>query len=403
MKVFARAGALLALLFFLLSGVGGAWAKGSDIDKAMPNLPKDLEEALTDLLESALAGHEDPDRGAVNMVLRFVVGTDSNTFLHPASRKHGVGVFHRDLIRQPLRVIAGYIADPAVPAEAVYPSTVRRGAWLPGGTLAAAGAALLNAPYPPAAPLMARGRENEETTPELSTGCYYRYALDRLFILTGMGGRTALMTISVMPEASGVGRKGAIAGQDADWRYVYTEKKGTNLSMLSWAETYLYGSATLNIFIESAPGSKQTEVYTFKWVKAGWSGMNVVKPSHIMTGIKRYMGGLKTLLESARRPQAAELAQWAAELRERSADDLRKMLTDFSADLERQSARHDILSQPEFRAILDKGGYAALLSKENAVAEILKLRVRQALGLSVPIPVASETPDQAEEAEATAS
>lgn len=402
MRVFARAGVLLALLV-LLSGVVCAWAKGSDIDKATPNLPRDLEEALTDLLESATAGHADPDKDVINLVLRFVVGTDSGTFLHPASRKHGVGVFHRDVIRQPLRVIAGYIADPAVPAEAVYPSTVRRSAWLPGGTIASAGAALLNAPYPPASPLMARGRENEETTPELSSGCYYSYVLDRLFILTGMGGRTALMTVSVMPETSGVGRKGAIAGQDADWRYVYTEKKGTNLSMLSWAETYLYGSATVNIFIESAPGGTQTEVYILKWVRAGWSGMNVVKPSHILTGVKRYLRGLKTLLESTRRPQAAELAQWSAELRERSAEDLRGMLAAFSADLERQSAHHDVLSRPEFRAILAKGGYAALLTRENAAAEILKLRVRQALGLSVPIPAVSETPDAAGKAESTTS
>ncbi len=402
MRVFPRAGALLALLAFLVLGASGTWAKGSDIDKAKPNLPKELEAALTELFEAVPAGRADPDEHVVNMVLRFVVGTDSSTFLHPASRAHGVGVFYRDTIRQPLRVIAGYIVDPAVPAEAVYPATVRRGAWLPGG-IASAGPALLKAAWPPAKPLMARGQEREETTPELSSGCYYSYALDRLFILTGMGGRTALMTVSVMPKASGVGLKGAIAGKDADWKYVYTEKKGTNLPMLSWAETYLYGSATLNIFIESAPGSRQTDVYTFKWAKAGWSGMNVVKPSHIMAGVKRYLGGLKTFMESSKRPQAAEIAAWSAELQRCSTDELQHMLSAFAADLEERAAHNEILSRPEFQAVLDNGGYAARLNRENAVAEILKLRVRKALGLSVPVvahpvPARSETAARADEA-----
>lgn len=402
MRVFPRASALLALLAFLVFGASGAWAKGSDIDKAKPNLPRELEAALTELFEAAPAGHADPDEHVINMVLRFVVGTDSSTFLHPASRTHGVGVFYRDTIRQPLRVIAGYIVDPAVPAAAVYPSTVRHGAWLPGGAIASAGPALLKADWPPARPLMARGQEREETTPELSSGCYYSYVLDRLFILTGMGGRTALMTVSVMPETSGVGLKGAIAGKDADWKYVYTGEKGTNLPMLGWAETYLYGSATLNIFIESAPGSRQTDVHTFKWARAGWSGMNVVKPSHIMAGVKRYLGGLKTLMESGKRPQAAEIAAWAAELQGRSAEDLQQMLSAFAADLEEQSTHSEILSRPEFRAVLDNGGYAARLNREDAAAEILKLRVRKALGLSVPIlthpaPASSETAARADE------
>ena len=74
-------------------------------------------------------------------------------------------------------------------------------------------------------------------------------------MLADYKGRTALISVSVMPGQSSVGLRGAIVGNDKDWTYVYTPEKGTNLAMLGWAETYLYGSASISVFMESAPGS----------------------------------------------------------------------------------------------------------------------------------------------------
>ena len=103
---------------------------------------------------------------------------------------------------------------------------------------------------------MTRGVEYEETTPDTSSGCYYSYKLNRLFVLADYKGRTALISVSVMPGQSSVGLRGAIVGNDKDWTYVHPGK-GTNLAMLGWAETYLYGSASISVFMESAPGSGQ--------------------------------------------------------------------------------------------------------------------------------------------------
>lgn len=387
-------GALLCLCLILLHAPG-IFAADPDLDAAKPNLPKELEAALSELLQAAPADQPAPPESVVNIVLRFVTATDNAAFLHPASREHGAGIFYRDVIRQPLRTVAGYLLDPRVPGETIYPSTVRRNVWLPGSDVLTQGAQLLDAPYPPAAPLVTRGREYEETTPELSSGCYYNYTLDRLFVLTSMGGRTALVTVSLMPEPSQVGLKGDIVGPDANWKYVYTKDKGTNLPMLGWAETYLYGSATVNVFIESAPGSKRTDIYTFKWAKAGWSGMNVVKPSHILAGVRRYLSGFKQIMESPKRPAPDTIAAWSAELDKRSAEELRDGLNNFAADLEQRGVGDDILSQPGFQAVLKEGGYAKSLSKENAAAELMKLRMREALGLSLPSEADSSEPKSA--------
>ena len=220
--------------------------------------------------------------------------------VRPANRAEGAGVYHKETFALPLRKLMGYMLDPAVPGEAIYPSAVRRNAWLPGSGILKDSGRFLTATLPPAAPLVTRGVEYEETTPDTSSGCYYSYKLNRLFVLTDYKGRAALFSVSAMPGQSSVGLRGAIVGDDKDWTYVYTSEKGTNLAMLGWAETYLYGSASVTVFIEDGTG--RTEAHFFKWAKAGWKGSNVVKPSHITAGLRRFTSGLRLVTESPRCP-----------------------------------------------------------------------------------------------------
>lgn len=381
MSNFPRSGVVL-LLFLLLFCTGTATA--SEQNRARPNLPRVLENALTNVLAATQAGRPDPQEHDINIILRFVTTPDNNVLLYPAAREHGVGIFHRDVIEQPLQTIAAYILDPVVPGELLYPSMVRRNAWMPESPILSEYRAFLESPWPPPAPLVTRGQEVEETTPELSSGCYYSYTMDRLFFLTAMGGRTALITASVMPELSGIGRRGGIVGKDEDWRYVYTGREGTNLSMLTWARTHIYGSATVTVFIETVPGSSRTDVYIFKWTRAGWSGMNVVRPSHIAGGLRRYLASFRQFLESPGRPARAEIAAWRKELAALSTEEIEGMLADFATEAARHSVNDDILSRPEFQSLLQQGDYVASLGRENATAEVLKLRLRRALGLSLP-------------------
>ena len=353
-----------------------------------PELPAPVENALTFLLSAAPQGRPDPAPAALTPILDFVT---ANTLpaakVRPANRAEGAGVYHKETFALPLRKLMGYMLDPAVPGEAIYPSAVRRNAWLPGSGILKDSGRFLTATLPPAAPLVTRGVEYEETTPDTSSGCYYSYKLNRLFVLTDYKGRAALFSVSAMPGQSSVGLRGAIVGDDKDWTYVYTPEKGTNLAMLGWAETYLYGSASVSIFMESAPGGNKVDMYFFKWAKAGWKGSNVVKTSHITAGLKRFTSGLRQVMESPKLPPVKAIAAKASELKSLSEADLRARLNGFGSHLAKQNA--DPLDGKAFRAVLDNGAYPATLKREDAIAELMKLYMRQQMG-TLPAAVAQQ-------------
>lgn len=372
--------ALVAAALFALP------AQADDGDAKAGTLPQPLETALSSLLSIAQQGKGDPAPATLTAVLDFVASnTQTPSKVRPASRPQGAGAYLKETINVPLRTIMVYILNPAVPGEAIYPSAVRRNAWLPGSPLLKDSAAFLDAAFPPAAPLISRGVEFEETTPDTSSGCYYSYKLNRLFVLTGYKGRTALVSVSFMPGQSSVGLRGAIVGNDKDWTYVYTPQKGTNLTMLSWAETYLYGSASVSVFMENAPDGNKTDAFFFKWAKAGWKGSNVVKPSHITAGLKRFTAGLRRVLESPKRPSEQAMAARFAELKGMDDAALRAQLKGFAAHIAKQD--HDPLDEKAFRAVLDNDAYSETLKRDDAIAELMKLYVRGHVG-ALPAPVA---------------
>ena len=63
-------------------------------------------------------------------------------------------------------------------------------------------------------PLVMRGVEYEEITPDLTTGSYYRYDMDRLMVLLNHRGKDFFISVTSQQKPSTVGRKGAIIGPD---------------------------------------------------------------------------------------------------------------------------------------------------------------------------------------------
>lgn len=363
-------------LFFFAASVAAAGERG--------NVPAELDNALSGML-SAVSPHTPPNQTYMNVVLAFVAACDkADDKVHPADRPEGSGIFRHTTLRVPLRTVMNYLVNPAVPGEAVNPSSVRVNDWNPQSEVLTKAETFRNTPLPPAAPVVLRGTEFEETTPDVSSGGYYSYTLHRLFVLTAYEGRAALFSVSRMPGRSAVGRKGAIVGKDEDWTYVYTPTKGTNLSLVGWADTYLYGSSSVTVFLETAPGSKTTEMYIFKWAKAGWSGMNVIKPSHLRDGVDRFLGSLHTVLESPRSPSPEAIGAYKAELEASDDAALRERLKSFARDLTTRSQKDSLLSQKDFQAVLGGQGYAASLTRRQMISELLKLYLRKQLGKPVP-------------------
>lgn len=346
-------------------------------EKTKGNLPQNLESALTSLIEATLPQKPYPSTTQLDAIVQFVLSNKQQPHtIKPATRAFGKGIFYTNTIATPLPNLLQYILTPCIPGETIYPTSIRRNEWTKKSNFLQDSTTFLNIALPPQRAMFSRGLEYEETTPDISSGCYYHYMLNRLFILYAFKGQTVFFSISFMPMPSSVGLRGSILGKDDQWEYVYSAKEGTNLSMLSWAKTYIYGSASVTIYIQRIE-SATTDIYMFKWTNAGWSGMNVVTTKHIRDGVIRFVSGLKQVMESPNLPSVQSIIQKKYELNKMSLSELHTALKPFALRLAQQSLKDPILSKKFFQEILKDGIYVNTLTKENTVAELLKLYIKQ--------------------------
>jgi hypothetical protein len=68
----------------------------------------------------------------------------------------------------------------------------------------------------------------------------------------------------------------------------------------------MYDSASILVFYETGPG--RTRCAVFKWLRAGWKNINMVKNSHIYKGMQRFAQDYKAILEDPSLPDADRLA-----------------------------------------------------------------------------------------------
>lgn len=344
-------------------------------------LTADVETGLASLLAAVARDGGVPDPAGYGPVLDFAFRPAQETSgARPAKTAQGYGAFTRDSIKAPLSRILRYCYDPDIPVEAVYPSALRRGFWLPGSDLLKQRVALWDKLAQKGEPVILRGAEFEEITPDAFSGCYYSYKLDRLLILTRHQGRAVLISVSRQQAPSTVGRKGAIVGDDRDWEYVYSPVTGSTMSGLGWVSTYMYDSSTITVFFEESPGSGTTGYALFKWVKAGWSNLNVVKRSHILSGSNRFLSGFKQVLESDKLPPAEELATLGRTLRRTPESELRNALATYSDHLTALGQKDSVLSSSDFWKIIKDSGYANTLSRDELVSVHVKNYIKRKLG-----------------------
>lgn len=353
-----------------MPGLGG----GSNETKKEGNTPEKIEEIVGAFLDAIPAGQSIPPLEDIKMLMDFALETGTPKKVQPAPRPHGKGAFVRQLLQVPLSDVLHYCFNPAIPGEAVYPSTIRFSYWLPQSQIVTQNVKLWEKlPLPAdAKPIVLRGQEFEEITPDTFSNCYYNYTLNRLLVLANVDGRNVFVSVSRQAGPSSVGKVGAILGKDEAWHYLYSKEVGSNLSLARWAETYMYDSANLTIFFEPTAGAKTTEMAFFKYVRAGWANMNMVKPVHIYEGSQRYLNGLRQILESPNRPSAEQIALKNREVKGMQGDQLRSQLMPYSAALVPWATGKSAISNKEFKTMLGDEQYVLSLSHAQMGSELLK-------------------------------
>ncbi len=362
-----------------LSLTTGAHAAGT--------LPPEIQKGVDELLAMRNPQAPLPGKAVLDTFLEYTTSPVNLTGVgekapYPDKYEKGSGVLWRSRIQGvPLATTLQYLFNPKVPLTVVYPASIRYAYWQPGSDILSLSRPLWEQLGEHRdKPLVLRGTEVEEITPDDNTGSYYKYLLDRVLILTECEGRQMLISISWQKGKSEVGKKAATIGDYSNWDFVYSGAKGTLASGIGWAETYIYSAASLIVFYEDTPGGKDTGYAMYRWMDAGWSGLNMVKQSHITAGAERSFAGLKAFLESPRRPSPAEIESYIGSLQALDLPALQARFARYGAKVEEAAATVDPLKSDDFQKVIKDGEYGKSMTKQELIAALAVDFIKQKLG-----------------------
>lgn len=220
------------------------------------------------------------------------------------------------------------------------------------------------------------GIQYDSNTPDLSTGVYHEQDLKRTIIFLNHGGRHVMVSISKQVGISKVGKKGAILGNDTDWNYYYSGQAGATITGFGWAKSYIYDYFSVAVFAESSNSPNLVKTGVFQWLRAGWSGLNFVKESHIIDGMKRFGRDFKTILESPRLPPIRDITSVYQELSNMAEGDIAReylALREAQESLALQTGKIN-------RGDKDRKISLAGISKNQMVEELMLERLKSTLG-----------------------
>jgi hypothetical protein len=300
------ADSLRALVFISACIALSAGGSRAADEKILPAEVLSGTEHLLSLVGSANGVKFQPER--IAGLMDFVIRNKKDGEIFSAGSANGFSSSYIELdVRTRLVDLLKYSFNPAIPWFVTSPSSLRSTSWKQ-----------TDKPWPElprlwelfdagGSPVVIRGMETVENTPDLHTGGYYRYDLHRTLILFTSGPRRTVISISKQADVSDVGRKGYIVGNDQDWTYFYSGEPGLNVTGLGWVKSYMYDSAGISVYTEAGQDATAMRAANFKWLRAGWSNINMVQNDHIYQGMVRFARTFKEILESPRLPAVKTL------------------------------------------------------------------------------------------------
>ena len=335
---------------------------------------QEQEAALAYVIELTNSGNKSVDLAKLQPLLNMA-NLNKGKQLDITSKKYGDGVFVNVDLPVSMNKLVQFAFNPEVPAEIIFPSAIRYGYWLPGSDILNLSTPLWKTWGSAENPLVLHGEEFEELTPNTDSGSYYSYTLKRLLVaFVDSQGKKVLLAVSMQNGPSKAGRKSFIVGDDKNWNYVYSNETGTNLSGIGWVEPIVYDSLTLNLFIEKEPGASVLENAVFKWIDAGWSGINMVKRSHVQAGIDRYLAAFKEVLAYG---NVQEITAEKKRLESLTQEQRLQEFFPYARFVQEQSLRG---SMPDaYKDVVKDGAYGSSMSPEQLISQMLKNHLRKSM------------------------
>ncbi len=354
----AKGGWVYGLILFLFC-LDASPAKALGPHAPLP----ELERAVEHLCSEVLLGQE-PDPARIAPIIAHVRAHGDVSGGLPRY-SDAPGAYQGFAINMPMQRLLRYLYNPEIPQELIKPFSIRSSVWTTQDS-AEAQRQLWIDPWPPAGPVVVRGEQYDRTTADLSTGGCYGMRLKRVLVF--LPDEKALLSVSVQPEPSEVGTKGYLLGRDEDSRYVYSDEQGLTKTGLGWVSSRIQTNVSIGVYL----GEGETvQSGVFQWMRAGWSGLSVIKESHIKASLVRYRQQIGAVLNNFELPAPEELEAFFRTLNEKSDAQLRREveppLAGYLEQAEREKNRAaSRLLKNDYAQRLDRGEMIGLLMRELA-------------------------------------
>jgi len=367
---------VLLLSLCVLGGAGMGTASCVKISQDTGGLDHALVDMLAQVQTSAPAvSIPDDVRPLVDAVRQGVIVDASNL---PVQNKMTAASYFFS-VRTSMTRFLQYAYNPDLPTYLIAPNTVRRGEWTE-----------VNGKQQPlpklwelldglAQPVEIRGVEHEEITPDISSGGYYTYDMDRALILLTYEDKPVFISVTRQQDTSDVGKKGAVLGPDSDWQYLYSGVDGLTKGGLGWVSSYMYGALSVTVFCETGtPDNPAIKVGVFKWLRAGWAGINMVRSHHIQDGCERFATAMKSVLENPNLPPLDQVVETIDQCEVLSTGELRALVKPYVDHL--QNLDDPLVKKSPFKKLLRSGEYLKTMPREDMLKILVQGYLKKMMG-----------------------
>jgi hypothetical protein len=145
---------------------------------------------------------------------------------------------------------------------------------------------------------------------------------------------------------------------------------------LGWAKSYIYDYFSVGVYAEGEGSPATVRTGNFQWLRAGWAGINFVKPEHILAGMKRFSQNSRMVLESPRLPAPGQLVSAYQSFSGMPAEDLTKKYAALQRALQTSAVRTGKIVKSESD---EKQSYAGT-RREQMVEELMLEYLKITLG-----------------------
>ena len=328
----------------------------------------------------AVDARTEPDTRRIAPLIDFLqTSKPDGARFHAGSGFDAPSAFHQFTVHSTLKRIVDYTMSADIPSFFFWPSSLRLAEWkrIDGGD--AQFVRLRNAFTHLAAPFLLRGEEHLAITPDQHTGAYYSYDVDKVVLLAPFGKGKLMISVYRQQKPSAVGRKGWVLGEDDHWNYLYTQDTGLNLKGLGWADTYMYDSFGISVYYQPDPAVEAVICGAISWVRAGWAGINMVKPHHIHSGLVRVAEAFRDVMQNPRLPAPDQLAATFSRSKKLSTPTLRRYGREYLSGLKQRIDASKALRE-EVGTAFDSQALLNQMSRDELYAALALDYLKKLLG-----------------------